>query len=285
MPSLALQPATVPIDASFPPASAQTLINFVAAYLGVSGLENLQGVLVGETEPGASDRDKVWVKQDAGSGRALGSYIYNGGWVPVPFIVPSGETEPAGAKVGELYFNTKLAALRLYNGTVWTTNLHHAGSTANRPAGAPLGYLYFDADIARLLRQTAQGWTTHDGGVGEIRMVDAATGDEAVTRNPGWAVFAALAGRFPIGSTEDVAPQAEGGVTLDEMKLEWSAQGRSAQGGAREANASFIAALTLNGVETRADGTAYPGLTKIGQDKTVNLKPPYRAVIFLRKEF
>lgn len=285
MPIIALQPATVPVDAPFPPANAQALVNFIAAYLGVSGLENLDGIVVHHVEPPAADRDKLWLKLVGEGGRALGFHAYAGEWQPVPFILPSGEEEPAGARLGELFYNTKLGALRFYNGAVWTTNLHHAGDTASRPASPPAGYLYFDTTINRLLRFTVHGWSTFDGGIGDIKMVDFANVEDALAKNPGWTVFASMAGRFPLGPTDDIVPQAEGGVTIDEMKLDWSAQARSAQGGAREANTSFVAALTLNGVEARADGTAYPALTRLGGDKTVNLKPPYKALIFLRKDF
>ena len=285
MPSLAFTPATVPGDTPFPPDSGQALINFVCAYLGVSGLEQLTGVIVSTTEPAAADRDKVWAKKDAGTGRVLGFYAYNGGWLTIPVIIPSGETPPAGAKVGEIFLNTTIGALVVFNGTSWSSNTWPSGPTANRPDGVPSGYLFFDTSIGRLLRNTDSGWTTFDGGVGDIKMVDTAAAEDALTQNPGWAVYAPMANRFPVGSSDDLAPQSEGGVTLDEMELTWSAQGRSASGGSREANASFLAALTLNGTEARADGTAMAGLTKLGSDKTVNLKPPYKALIFLRKEF
>jgi hypothetical protein len=43
MPSLALQPATVPSDAPY----SQALVNFLASYLRLSGLETLAGILTG----------------------------------------------------------------------------------------------------------------------------------------------------------------------------------------------------------------------------------------------
>lgn len=285
MPTLVFQPATVPVDAPFPPANAQALINFVTAYIGLSGLETLSGVLVSATEPPAADRDKVWVKRDGSSGRALGLFVYNGGWLPVPFILPSGEAEPAGGKLGELFYNTQLGTIRLFNGSAWTTNFHHTGDTAARPEAPPLGYLYFDTTINRLLRFTARGWSTYDGGLGDIKMVDLANVDDALAKNPGWVVFLPMAGRFPIGPSDDLAPQAEGGATLAELKLDVDAKRLSAQGGVREANATFISELTLNGVVKNAFGTAAPAPAAIGSTSTLNLQPPYKALIFLRKDF
>ena len=286
MPNIALQPTTVAVDAPFPPANAQALVNFVSANLRLSGLENLTGVVISATTPGAADRNKVWAKRDAHSNRVLGFYAYSGGWLPIPAIVPSGTEEPGGAKIGELFFNLTLGALRVYDGTAWTSNFTPAGTTAARPTAVPLGYLYLDTTIGRIIRYAGSaGWTTNDGGIGDIKMVDFADSVAALDNNPGWSVFAAMAGRFPLGATETIVPQEDGGVDLEEMKVEWSAQGRSASGGSREATASFIGELTLNGVSARADGSAYPALTALGAAKTVKLTPPYRAVIFLRKDF
>jgi hypothetical protein len=286
MPSLALQPAWVPSDAAFPPSSAQALVNFVAAYLAVYGLENLEGVLVQEAEPAAADRGKAWVKLDPSNQRPLGLYVfYSGAWGSIPFIIPSGEQEPGAPKLGELFYNTELEALRMFNGTTWTTNLWPSGATGDRPDDVPSGYLFFDEDLGKLLRYTSQGWSTFEGGVGDIKMVDVADESTALQKNPGWSVFAAIAGRFPVGSSGAVPPQSEGGATLDEMKIDWAAQGRSASGGSREATASFIAELTINGTAARADGQKLDALSALGATKTVNLKPPYRALIFLRKDF
>lgn len=286
MPSIALQPTTVAVDAPFPPANAQALVNFVSANLRLSGLENLTGVVISATTPGAADRDKVWAKRDAQSNRVLGFYAYSGGWLPIPAIVPSGTEEPGGAKIGELFFNLTLGALRVYDGTAWTSNFTPAGTTAARPTGVPIGYLYLDTTIGRILRYAGSaGWTTNDGGIGDIKMVDFATALLALDNNPGWSVFSGMAGRFPLGATEEIVPQEEGGIALEEMQVEWSAQARSASGGTREATASFISELTLNGVSLTANGKAYPALTSLGEAKTLKLTPPYKALIFLRKDF
>jgi hypothetical protein len=285
MPNLALQPGNVPQDEAFPPANWQILLNVVASYLGVSGLENLQGVVISAEEPAAADRDKVWVKRDGGSDRPLGFYVYTGEWLPLPFIIPSGEAGPAGAKIGELFFNTLRGCVEVFNGTVWTTNLWPSGNTASRPTEAGVGYLFFDTDIQRLLRMTSQGWSTFDGCIGEVRMFDFADEATALSHNPGWSVFGPMSARFPIGVSEETPAQQEGGVKIEEMELEWSAKRRSASGGNRESSATFIAELTINDVAKTADGTKSDGLTEIGQPQKVNLKPPYKALYFLRKDF
>lgn len=283
MPALSLSPCSAPGDAVFPPPNAQALLNFVAAYLDVSGLEDITGVLISETEPTAADRDKAWLKRDAGSQRVIGLYVWSSEWVPVPFIIPSGSQEPAAPKRGEIFLNTETNALRFYDGVKWTTNLWPSGATADRPENPAVGDLYFDESIGRLLRRVAAGWTTVDGALGEVRMFDGSE-EEATTRNPGWTVFAELAGRFPLGASEDYAAQTNGGVLLDEMELEWAAKRRSASGGSREATATFLAELTLNGIAKTADGTKSDDITAIGSAATINLKPPYRALIFIRKE-
>jgi hypothetical protein len=285
MPILALHPATPPVDTAFPPPSAQALLNFVAAYTQVTGLESITGVVVGSSTPSAADRDKVWLKLDPASSRALGLQVFNGEWTPIPVIVPAGEAAPASARAGELFYNVTLKALQVYTGSEWTTNLQPTGDRASRPSNVPVNYLYLDTEIGRLLRSTPSGWTTLDGGVGDIKMVDFSDPETALRYNPGWSVFAALNGRFPLGFSDTYTAQSEGGTTLDQMQLRWAAQGRSASGGSREATASFIAALKINDVEKRADGTKYDSLTSLGSDQTINLTPPYRAMIFLRKDY
>jgi hypothetical protein len=285
MPNLALQPGVVPNDEVFPPANWQVLLNVVASYLQASGLENLQGVIISATEPAAADRNKVWVKRDGSSDRPLGFYVYTGEWLPLPFIIPSGEAGPAGAKIGELFFNTLRNCVEVFNGTAWTTNLWPSGNTAARPTDAGVGYLYYDTEISRYLRMTSQGWSTFDGGVGDVKMVDFADEATALANNPGWSVFSAMVGRFPVAVSDDLPAQSEGGVKIEEMQLEWSAKRRSASGGNREASATFIGELTVNGVAKTADGTKSDALTEIGQATTVNLKPPYKALYFLRKDF
>ena len=145
-----------------------------------------------------------------------------------------------------MFFNTKIAALKLFNGTVWTTNFFHSGDTASRPSGVPVDYLYFDTEIHCLLRYTAQGWTTFDGRVGDLKMVSGISIGEAEARNPGWSVFSEMNGRFPIGASDDIAYDQNGGSTLDDLKLTVATVGHSAQRGNQEQ--AFVSKITINGV-------------------------------------
>jgi hypothetical protein len=284
MPSIVIQPTTVPFDAPFPPPNAQALANFVAASVRISGLETLTGIIVSTSEPTAVDRDKAWLKQDNVSLRVLGLYSYVGGeWTAMPVALPHGESGPAGAKAGELFWNTAKKAVEIYDGVGWTTYLGHAGTTDKRPEGVRPNYRFFDTTIGRELRWTGSAWTTTDGALGDVKMVDYADTETALEHNPGWEVFAAMAGRFPIAPNDDISAQSEGGQKIEELKVTWSAKGRSAEGGAREAGASFLASITINGNEARADGTKMAGLTDIGSERNLNLQPPYKALIFLKK--
>ena len=276
MPTIAIQPATAPVDAPFPPASAQTMLNFVAAYLQIAGLENLTGIIVGKDTPAASDRDKAWVKIDAATNRALGIYVFNGDWVPMPLVVPSG-TAPQSPRTGELFLNT-LGGLQIYDGSKWTTNLFPMGTTASRPTGAAVNDLYFDTDINRLLRNTTQGWSTFDGAVGDIKMVDAFDVDTALTNNPGWSEFKSMAGKFPLGSSSDYGPTSEGGRDT----IAWSAKGTSAQGGNRESPA--IGAISIDGTEIASKPNLNNTPTAL-DSASFKIIPPYKAMIFLRKDY
>lgn len=277
MSNLFLQPATVPADTPLP-ANAQQLINLTAANLKPTGFEGVEGVIVSSTEPTAEHRDRVWFKKDPQSGRVVGSYVYKGGWQPVPVVIPSGENPPAGAKLGELFFNTLTEALEIYNGTQWTTNFWDEGGKADRPKSPPLNYLFFDTDIGRLLRFTSQGWTTVDGGVGDLKMLIDVTDDEATERNPGWAIYAGFAGRFPRGRSDTVAVGEEGG----REKILWAATGGAAHGLSREQ--PLISSITLDG-KTEASRAGNGQAVNTSTNGEIPILPPFKAVIFLRKQF
>jgi len=279
MPNIALQPATAPVDAPFPPASAQALLNFVAAYTQVSGLETLSGIITGTTTPPASDRDKVWLKLDPASMRALGLFTFNGGeWVSTPIAPEIGDDPTANPQVGELFFNTKYGALQVFDGSQWTSNLLPAGTTASRPTDVPVHYLYFDTDIGRMLRYTSAGWTTLDGAVGDIKMVDTTDLEDALTKNPGWSEFAPMAGKFPIGASTDYGASTEGGRD----SISWSAKGTSAAGGSRESPG--IGAISIDGTEIASRAQLNNTPTTL-DSASFKILPPYRALIFLRKDY
>jgi hypothetical protein len=65
---------------------------------------------------------------------------------------PSLTTDPAGSVAGELYFNTTVGALKIYNGTTWSLLTGGGGGTSNSfevlttsPASPAQGRVYFDS--------------------------------------------------------------------------------------------------------------------------------------------
>lgn len=278
MPNLAIQPATAPVDAPFPPASAQALLNFVAAYLQVSGLQNLTGVIRSTTTPVAADRDKAWLKLDPANLRPIGMFVFTSGeWIAVPLVVESGDAKPAGAKKGELFYDAQ-SGLQIYDGSQWTTNTFPSGTTADRPKGVPVNYFYLDTDIARLLRYTTQGWTTIDGAIGDIKMVDTTDEDDAELKNPGWTVLTGMGGKFPIGASTDYGAGTEGGRS----SIAWSAKGTAAAGGSRESPAIGAIAIDDKEIVSTPNRNNTPTAIDSGTFKII---PPYKALIFLRKDF
>jgi len=270
-----LQPGTVPEDSTLPTTS-QKLINFVAAYLRLTGLSDLQGVIIGSSEPVVTDRDKAWVKVDSGSNRAIGLYRYLGGWKQLPNVPLSGENEPANPRPGEMFYNTTAKALKSYIEGTWTTELWHKGATSTRPTSVPVGYLFYDTDISRLLRYTSSGWSTVDGFIGQIIIADAMTVDEAQSRNPGWSVATSLGGKFIMGYDGDEYTQgSEGGRTT----FPWAATGAAAQGGSREQG--LINSLTIDG-DSFVASSGSAGSSKTGE---IDIMPPYHTVLFLRKDY
>lgn len=270
-----LLPGTVP-EGTEVPNTSQKLINFVAAYMRLTGLSGLQGVVISSTEPVASDRDKIWCKIDSGSNRAIGLYRYLGGWNQLPAVPLSGEAEPANPRPGELFYNTNEDSIKSFIDGQWTTELWHRGSTSDRPDSAPIGYLYYDTTIQRLLRYTSQGWSTVDGCIGQLMMLSGVSVDTALERNPGWVVYTALGGRVPMGyDGNEYTIGEEGG----RESFDWSANGNAAQGGSREQG--LIHTLSIDG-DAFAAAAGPAGSSGSG---TVSILPPFHVVLFMRKEF
>lgn len=273
-----IKPGTPPVDTALPD-TVQKLVNLAAAYLRIDGLDGLQGIIISDTEPVATDRDKAWLKLDAGTQRAIGFYRYSGGWKGVPVIIGSGEAPPAGAIEGELFYNTKTKSLQMYSSGAWTSELWAKGATADRPGSVPIGSIFFDTDISRLLRFSAQGWTTVDGGIGELRMFSDITESEALTRNPGWVVYTEMSSRFPMGSGDDVVAGETGGRESFPIALNMGKN--DSLGGEAVIIQANIDGASVGGADARDN---YAAVTKTAS-KDVSIIPPYKAVIFLRKQF
>lgn len=143
-----LQFTTVPQGTEFP-GTVQALGELLAQYFEITGLDTFNGINFGATTPAEADRDKPWFQTD-GSGNPIGWRSWNGSaWEPIPFVVPSGATE-------------------------------------DRPVGAVAGQLFFDTTINVMLIYERSQWRTQAGSPGDIKEVKAATLAEALAKNPGW---------------------------------------------------------------------------------------------------
>lgn len=146
--NLTLEALTAPIGQQFP-GTPQTFLNWLVQYVSIAGQGTFNGVNYGPTTPATTDQDKPWFKTD-GSYNPLGWYGWNGSqWAPIPMIAPS-------------------------------------GGTALRPASPIANQLYFDTDINCLLIYERSAWRTASGSPGDVKMVKAATVAIALTNNPGW---------------------------------------------------------------------------------------------------
>lgn len=160
-----LQALTVPLGTEFP-GTVQGLLDLIAQYIAITGLNPFSGVNFGDTEPTPEERDRPWFKTDS-SGNPVGWYSWNGSaWAPSP-ITPE------------------------------------SGTTATRPSPPLLGQLYFDTDIDVLLIYSGTGWITASGSPGDVKEVKAATLADALTKNPGWVHDTDSIGKVIIGALAD----------------------------------------------------------------------------------
>jgi hypothetical protein len=160
-----LQALTVPSGTEFP-GTLQALLETIAQYEAIVGLSDFSGVDFGDTEPTPEERDRPWFKTD-GSGNPIGWYSWNGAaWEPSP-VTPQ------------------------------------SGATATRPTGSVLGQMYFDTDIDVLLIYNGAAWITASGSPGDVKEVKAATLADALTKNPGWVQDTDSIGKVIIGAKAD----------------------------------------------------------------------------------
>lgn len=162
--NLFIQAGTVPFGTQLP-ASAQALINLVAAYTGIGGANGFNGINFGSQTPAPQNRSLPWFKTDS-FGNPIGFFSWNGtAWVTTPSTVASGPTSgrPAGPANGTQYYDTTLGAVLIFN-------------TANN------------------------AWTTASGVPGDIKEVTTTTLAQALINNPGWAQHTASSGCVIAGS-------------------------------------------------------------------------------------
>lgn len=162
MSDVLLQPGSPPNDAAMPDSPAR-LVNFIAAYLRVTGLETLEGVIIDTSEPAPEDRDKLWVKVDAATNRPIGTYAFRGEWLRLP-VIPG------------------------------------YGTSDERPGNPQPGEQYWDSDINCLIVYERGQWRTASGSPGDVKHVQAASLAVALERNPGWSELADARGRVIVGA-------------------------------------------------------------------------------------
>lgn len=156
---------TVPAGTEFP-GNVQALLELEAQYLAIVGLNPFSGVDFGDTEPTPEERDRPWFKTD-GSGNPIGWYSWGGSaWEPSP-VTPQ------------------------------------SGATADRPTSATLAQMYLDTDINVLLIYNGAAWVTASGSPGDVKEVKATTLADALTRNPGWVQDTDSIGKVIIGALAD----------------------------------------------------------------------------------
>ncbi len=143
-----LQPLTLPEGTEFP-GTPQELLELIAEYMEITGLNPFNGINFGTTTPDAANRDRPWFKTEAG-GAPIGWFSWDGSdWSPIPQKLPS-------------------------------------GATAARPVPASEGQQFFDTSINVALIFERSQWRTLSGSPGDVKAVKAATIDAALELNPGW---------------------------------------------------------------------------------------------------
>lgn len=163
--SAELQALTLPSGTEFP-GTPQALMELIAQYIAVVGLNPFSGVNFGDTEPTPEERDRPWFKTDS-SGNPIGWYSWGGSsWEPSP-VTPQ------------------------------------SGTTADRPSSATLGQLYYDTTIGVLLIYNGASYVTADGSPGDIKYVVSATLADALTKNPGWTQYTDGIGKVLAGAAAD----------------------------------------------------------------------------------
>jgi hypothetical protein len=240
-----LEALTVPSGTEFPP-TVQALLELIAEYEAIVGLENFNGVNFGSTEPSEDDRDKPWFKTDD-DGDPLGWFAWNGSvWSSIPIVVAS-------------------------------------GPTTNRPINALEGQLYLDTDInVQLIFERSQ-WRTASGSPGDVKAVKAANLAAALTANPGWSQDSESAGRFIAGVSDgsgfeygDTGGEAEHTLTEDEMPSHTHTVPSGGNGLQADGNASnpagIVSGRTATVTGSSGGGTAHNNL------------PPYVCYFFLVKD-
>ena len=100
---------------------------------------------------------------------------------------------------------------------------------------------------------------------------------DALTRNPGWSEYTGLQGTFPMGYDNDHAAGTTGGRT----SFAWSMQSGSDRLGDEQ---TALWQLSIDGTSTQAYSSSKP-VASSSTNGTVDITPPYRALVWLKKDF
>lgn len=243
-----LQALTLPANQEFP-GTPQALLELIAQYMAITGLNPFSGINYGATEPTPEDRDKPWFKTDS-SFNPIGWYSWGGSeWEPVPVTLQS-------------------------------------GTTANRPTGAILAQTYLDTDIDVALVFNGSAWVTLSGSPGDVKEVKAPDLATALTRNPGWEQDTDSIGKVIVGATDDTDYGDEVGsdtVTIDITNLPddriklasgWAPYSGSFQNGPQPAGVYPI----VTGLGSSATASTGP----INPDAQVDLDVRQASILYFR---
>jgi len=138
----------VPSGTEFP-GTVQALLDLIAQYEEITGLENFTGINFGATTPDADNRDRPWFKT-TGAGYPIGWFSWNGSsWVEIPQTLP-------------------------------------VGITAERPTAPQDGEQFWDTQCGCAIVFIEGEWITLGGSSGDFKFVKAATIGEALAKNPRW---------------------------------------------------------------------------------------------------
>lgn len=182
--SAELQALTLPSGTEFP-GTPQELLELIAEYMAITGLNPFSGINYGDVEPAADERDRPWFKTD-GSGNPIGWYSWNGiAWTPSPVEIES-------------------------------------GTTSERPVSPNTGRLFFDTDIEVELIWNGTTWTTTSGSPGDTKEVYAADLTAALLKNPGWSHDTDSIGMVIAGASDGSSYVYDSEVGADEVMLEGS---------------------------------------------------------------
>lgn len=228
--NLSIESLTYPEGSEFP-GTIQQLSDLMAQYFAVAGASDFSGINFGDVEPPPDQRDRPWFKTD-GSGNPIGWFSWNGSaWTATPIQAQN-------------------------------------GPTTSRPISPDTGQLYLDTDIQVLIIWNGTSWVTASGSPGDVKEVRAATIDDALLKNPGWASDDDSAGRFILGVTSgsgfeygDTGGEVNHVLTVAELAAHTHvvhANGTGLQADGNAANPSGILPSRLDGVSgSTGDGDAH----------------------------